>query len=305
MSSFVRSMSDELIVKLKKEELFTKYILPDIKKGKNAVFPAIRDKSIAFYYKGGGLFTYSNNGFKTHFKYGAIPTKPYKPYISTDDLKTMSLSNSFFDNYNEIKDRCWKYAGLEAEYVSDLYGYSGVSSSPIVLLDIEVCFDTSIDENPLELQNSDEFEPNKQKGKLDRIDILLYDKESRQLCFCEAKHFSNKELWAKKGNKPKVCTQVARYNQTIAKQHNSILKQYKNYVEKFNDLFGTSLPIPDKLYPKTGLVFFGFDNNQKDKIEELLIKDGSLDDIKYYKRGTLKGDTRNPSITTLYKAITK
>lgn len=198
MPEFIRSFSDKMIEKIKKEELFNK-LLMDIKKTKGSVFPAIRNESISFYYKGGGIFSYGAEGFKSNKKYCFVPKDSTNNYLTESQLVMTTAKQNFCDAYEDIKERCEMYGGIEAETISALYGYSGVSQSDIILLDIEVCFVKEL-ESVLE----------EKKYYYDRIDLLLYDKTSRKLCFCEAKHFTNKEIWAQKGSKPAVCCQIAR-----------------------------------------------------------------------------------------------
>ena len=50
-------------------------------------------------------------------------------------------------------------------------------------------------------------------------------------------------------------------------------------------------------YAGAALFMFGFDNDQKGKIERLLKEDGSLDGINYY----FKGSTKNIDLKTLYE----
>lgn len=290
MKPFIRDLSDTLIDKLKKEPLFTNRLLPDIKEGEKAVFPAIRNGSVAFYYKGGGIFTYSKDGFKTHIKYGFNPSNYDTKYIREKDIDRISVCHSFEEGYKSIKEHCEKYGGVEAETVSNLYSCSGANPDKnVILLDTEICFDAYDDslQTPINKKN--------------RIDLLLYDLKKKQLCFCEAKNFTNKELWAKEGSKPKVCTQINRYNKTLVERKDEIIQQYERYIEKFNYIFDTCLPFPDRLHLETGLLIFGFDINQKKRIKELLLEDGSLDGIKYYNTGELKAK----QISTLYKVITK
>lgn len=278
MNDFKRSLSDGLIAKLQNEKLYTDKLLPDIREG--AVLPAVRQDKISFYYKGGRLFTYNKSGFETHIKYCVIP-ESNSDYIKEPDLKGITIATSFYDQYKEIKTRCELYSGGEANAVSALYKGSCLSDSRVIFLDTEIALYT----------NSDK----------DRIDILLYDKESRKLCFCEAKLFSNPELWAHENQKPEVCTQVARYDDKIDTHYYDILAQYTNYTSILNKLFGTDLPAPTSLHKKTGLLITRFDDSQKEKINRLLINDGSLDGISSYRTGKLEGK----QICTLFNRITK
>ena len=278
MNDFKRSLSDDLIAKLQNEKLYTDKLLPDIREG--AVLPAVRKDKISFYYKGGRLFTYNKSGFETHIKYCVIP-ESNSDYIKEPDLKGITIATSFYDQYKEIKTRCELYSGGEANAVSALYKGSCLSDSRVIFLDTEIALYT----------NSDK----------DRIDILLYDKESRKLCFCEAKLFSNPEIWAHENQKPKVCKQIDKYDKKIDTHYDDILAQYTNYISILNKLFGTDLPAPTSLHNKTGLLIFGFDSFQREKIKKLLIDDGSLDGISYYPTGKLKSD----QICTLFDNITK
>lgn len=282
--NFKRNLTMSILQKLKQEKLYQDKLLPDIKS--SAVFPAIRNDEISFYYKGRNLFRYNKTGFATHYKYGVVPVGG-KTYVLEKDLQNFNVMTSFYDAYENIKKQSELYTHDESEGLSVLYKYSGIQEdSSVVLLDIEVDFTGKDD--------SDEKNRN-------RIDLLLFDMELKRLCFCEAKHYSNNEIWAVSGSKPKVCDQIKKYNEQIKVHADIIVKQYQNYIDGFNELFETNLPYPEGIFPQTGLLIFGFDANQKSKIDELLISDGSLDGINHYAVGGLKSE----QIKTLYKTITK
>ena len=290
MKKFVRALSPFLVGRLKAEPLFSDKLLPDMSKRKDAVFPAIRNDYVSFYYKGGGLFTYSKDGFKTHKKYAIAPENLSQNYIAESDLPNIVIKQSYTDAYDDVKDRCKAYGTLEASYVSELYGYSGLSKSPVILLDTEIAFSGEDYDN--------EDNRNKQSS---RVDLLLYDAKERLLCFCEAKHFGNGEIWASEGNRPEVYTQVERYNKIIADRYDEILAEYKSYVALFNDLFGSSIPEPESIYPKTGLLIFGYDKYQREKIRRLLEDDGSLIGLPHYTTGSISPTT----MERLFNALTK
>lgn len=278
MAGFERSLSDGLIAKLQNEKIFTDKLLPDIRNGK--VFPAVRNEEISFYYKGGRLFAYDKNGFKTHIKYCIIP-EFHDNYITKTELNNITISTSFYNEYEEIKKICELYSGGEANAVSALYENACLSDSRVIFLDTEIALYTN--------------------SENDRIDLLLYDIISRKLCFCEAKLFSNPEIWALKYKKPKVCSQIDKYDKKINTYYDDIVAQYSNYIGILNKLFSTDLPVPTSLHKKTGLLITGFDSSQKEKIKNLLIDDGSLDGISNYRTGELK----SKQISTLFKNITK
>ena len=290
MAQFIRELSNSLSIKLKAEPLFNNKLIPDIKKQTDAVFPAIRNNVVSFYYKGGGLFTYSDAGFSTHKKYAIAPDNHSRNYVLESDLSNIIIKRTYLDAYDDVKDRCKAYGTIEATYVSDLYGYSGLSDSSVILLDTEIS-----------LTGESEEDDDTAGTKISRIDLLLYNVDKRKLCFCEAKHFSNSEIWAKRGNKPKVCSQIDRYNKVLSTQADTIIAEYQKYVDRFNNLFGTDLPFPESIHSKTGLLIFGYDSYQQEKIHELLKDDGSLDGTNYYTTGKINSST----IDTLFKKLTK
>lgn len=289
MSKFIRNFTKEKIDELKTEDLFNQKLIDDITKcEKNAVFPALRNGYISFYYKGGGLFNY-NGDFTTHYKYGTVPKDIDKDYVSQDDLTKVEVETSFVDGYDKIKERCDKYGTVEADGVSNLYKYNVThKTNDIVLLDTEIAFTGdgyNIDENTKTTQN--------------RIDLLLFNKSTQTLLFVEAKHFSNKELWATKGTKPKVVEQIKKYESEISQRKLEIIEQYTNYVNQINILFNLQIPVPTELCTNVGLLIFGFDINQKNKIKTLLIEDESLDGISHY----AIGDISSIKTENLYNSI--
>jgi len=183
---FKRDLSDITIDRLRRDKLFMQRLKPDIEKG--TVFPAIRVGRVDFYHKGGKLFSYDRR-FSTHKKYVSV-IKSDNDYVSESDLEQkVEVIRNFLDGYEQIKENCSLYSGAEAEGVSRIYRkYPFTNSdSDIVILDIEISFRSKSEER-----------------SQDRIDILLFNKKTQQLRFYEAKHYSNPELWAGEGAKPRV-----------------------------------------------------------------------------------------------------
>lgn len=266
---FKRNFNDGLIEKLVNSDLFREKILGDIKAGN--VFPGIRSERIDFYHKGGKLFTFDKDGFKTHIKYASV-YKSKEDYISESKIASLEQIVSFFDGYARIKENCSLYAGIESSGVSCIYGsYSYASSmSEIVVLDIEVSLE-SLD-----------------SGKnQDRIDILLFDKRKKQLIFCEAKHYSNKEIWSQKGSSPDVVGQVQRYVKQIGAKGDVILEEYGNYVDAVNKLLALNLPCPESIEQNVVLMVFGFDKDQLSGRFTELFKTNMPKDIRYYAIGNV------------------
>lgn len=235
------------------------------------VFLAIRDNRIDMYHNGGKLFGYDSSGFKTHLKYASVITTNGKDYLSESELSSYRLASNFENNYPRIKENCSNYSGIEASGVSDLYHkHSYLSNSSVIVLDIEISFESLNKEN-----------------KQDRIDILLLNKNSQTLKFVEAKHFSNKEIWSR--TVPKVIGQIKRYESQLAKRKSDILSEYAEYVKAINGIFDISLPVPTDIDDKVTLLIFGFDNDQKNgRLKKLITKNPTYSGIKTHSIGNIK-----------------
>lgn len=278
---FVRSLSSDLMGQLANKELFKKKLWPDVKQG--IVFPAVRKGKVDFYHKGGRLFSFSRE-FQTHIKYASVLDYK-KDYVTENDLKdNVRMIRSFVDGYEAIKGNCVLYPGVEAVGVSSIYhNFSYVNSaSEVVVLDVEVSF-KSLDE----------------ETNQNRIDLLLFNKREKRLRFYEAKHFSNKEIWAATGKKPKVITgQISRYNRQICSDQDNIIGQYSRYLDIVAELFEVRLEKPISVDPTVGLLVFGYDKDQSDgRLKALLKKDGSLEGVKYY----CKGNVSSLNILNMWK----
>lgn len=297
---FYRNFDVTKITKLKKENLYSNYILPDILKFK--IFPAIRENLMDFYYNGGRLFQYDGNDFITHIKYASAIINE-QDYIKDRNLISAKHIPNFSIGYNRIKENCSLYSGLESKGASKIYNNYSYSktSEDIVVIDIEVSL-KSIDNNQIEKASEDledllnsELHDRRQ----DRIDILLYHKKLKELKFVELKHYSNKELWAKMGNSPKVCSQLKRYENQIKVNKSNIMKEYEKYIDSVNKLFNLTLPIPQNLCDNVTLLVFGYDKDQqKGKLNKLICNNPEFKNFKTFPIGKLK----NMNINSLWKA---
>lgn len=266
---FERSFNDSLIKQLLNSELYKNKISEDIKTG--VIFPCVRVERIDFYHKGGKLFTFDKDGFKTHIKYASV-YKSKDDYISESKISSLERIANFVDGYSRIKENCSRYAGVESRSVSSIYSkYSYVSSkSDIVVLDIEVSFE-SLDA----IKNQD------------RVDVLLFDKNKKSLIFCEAKHYTNNEIWSQKGTEPEVVGQVQRYKKQINAKGDVILREYGNYINAANELFTLNLSYPVCINQSVILMVFGFDKDQlSGRLTELFKANIPLD-IRYYAIGNV------------------
>lgn len=252
--------------KLISSRLWSNEIKQDCKK--QNVFLAIRDNRIDLYHKGGKLFTYDRNGFKTHLKYASVISSNGKDYLTEAELLDYKLASDFESNYQRIKENCSNYTGIEALGVSEIYHkHSYLSDSNVVVLDVEISFESLNEENTQ-----------------DRIDILLFNKESKTLQFVEAKHFSNSEIWSRKT--PKVISQIKRYESQLLKRKKEILAEYIDYIKIINKIFGIALPDPVEVDDNVTLLIFGFDNDQKNgRLKKLITQNKEYTGTKIYAIG--------------------
>ena len=260
----------DIIERLKKDNLFKDKLLNDIKKG--VVYPAIRENRLNFYYYKKLLFDYEDK-FITNSKFAFVP-KEYRPTYVADGNEVGTIAN-FYDGYENIKERVKLYASLEDKGVSNICKSGNVISNlpnGYIVLDVAVDFEKEI------------IERNETKIKQNRVDILLYGIEERQLRFVEAKRFSNGEI--KSTTIPDVVGKIKRYDEEIEKRNYEILKIYTEYINDLNKIFDEiiekPIPTPMSVLPKCGLIIFGFDDEQKQKNIENKVKE---EGIKVYSIG--------------------
>jgi len=299
MAEFKRGMGP-LIAELKKEDLFQNKLKKDIEEGN--VFFAIRNGYGSFYVKGSSLFSYrKNNGFSTHYKFGFIPDgiNDDAPYICESQLDgddPLRAVKRFCLGYDRIKRNAELYAKTEAEGVSALYAFAPRTANRenrFFLVDIEVAFNSEKD-----TENQNEEDKGEKKGS-DRIDILLYDNHEKQLLFCEAKHFSNPEIWAKKGSNPKVINQLEQYDRQIVDNKDIIIKEYTTAFSEYNALMGTELNAPKSVFDKCGLYIFGFNLEERKELKRIFDVNKNF----YGRKCRIIGGSLNDSIEKIYTAL--
>lgn len=272
--SFERKVEKTAIANLTSSSLWMSHLESDCKN--QNIFLAVRNNSIGIYHKGGKLFNFEKNEFKTHIKYASVIDNSEIAYLTENELSKNKLITDFKNNYSRIKENCGLYSGIEALGVSEIYHkYSYLSRNNIVVLDIEISFEA------LEKTNGE---------KQDRIDILLYDLNTRTLKFVEAKHYSNPEIWS--NGTPKVIGQIKKYETQIKTNKTEIIAAYKNYMEAINSVFDLELPLPEKVEEKVTLLIFGFDNDQKNgRLQKLILSNPVFKGFQVY----CKQDKINPS----------
>jgi len=91
-----------------------------------------------------------------------------------------------------------------------------------------------------------------------------------------------------------------RYEEQIEKESTTILSQYCNYVRIVSNLFGCCLPEPKSIDNKVTLLVFGYDRDQqKGRMQKLLLDDGSLAGIQHYFIGNIFA----VNIDNMWKAV--
>lgn len=271
--AFERKLSADITAKLRDEQLYSDYLFPDIEKGE--VFPAIRNERIAFYHKGSRLFYYDGNGFATNIKFASVFTnvgKADETDINEKGLSDIEKINNFIEGYDRIKENCSLYSGVEAIGVSEVckkYSYVNANND-IAVLDVEVSFESLAG------------------GNQDRIDLLLLNKTARTLRFYEAKHYSNSEIWSRKGSRPKVVNQIDKYNKQVEQRGSEIINAYNGYIDFVNAFFDLSLENIKEIDPNVCLLIFGFDGDQlRGRFDDLIKGDESLKGIFVYPIGSV------------------
>lgn len=278
MAMFSRALSTCVINTIKQDPLFCSKdrLLKDTRNG--MVFPAIRNQEVHFYYEGGKLFGFKKR-FETHAKYCTVlDFAPGVSYMGEKELRQSSVVADFNDAraYARIKELCAKYTEAERRGVSNLCRTSSYAKRPgsrVVVLDVEVGFSRAAP-----------------SGQTDRIDILLFDKESLTLRFVEAKLFDNSALWSSSGT-PKVVDQISRYEKRIRSNGSQIVQAYRDYVKVCRELFGIKakdLPLPKSVDKNVTLLVYGYRRPMLDVIKKSLMPSIKKSNIKIKHRGNTR-----------------
>jgi len=262
--TFKRSISEEMIEAINRayssEEMgWVRQYMDDPE-----LFLAIRDKSINFYFRGNSVLQLNFSGGRLngniHYKYLLRPFlktegKKDQPYVSLDQQVKLPVINPKDANASKwIKAASKPYSGVEKE------GVYQILRANRNIVDVELSFSRETEDGEID------------GSKQNRIDFcaLRDNGNGLELCFYEAKHFSNKEL--KATGEPKVVAQVSRYNKTISNHKEEIHSAYET---AFNQILKLGNQHPASEYMQRALsegfsvsvdvrlVVFGFDNPQK------------------------------------------
>ncbi len=233
------------------------------------LFLAIRNGYMNFYYCGNNILKLNyKSGLldgDVHYKYLLRPfltkeSKSDQPYVSISEEITLPMIDPKQEHASKwIKKASKPYSGVEKE------GLAKVINANNNIVDLEVSFQRENDDGEIDIR------------KQDRIDFCALRKNSAdaiELCFYEAKHFSNKELKAE--GEPKVVAQIRRYNKNISNHKQEILAAYQqtfknilelNTLHPAHQYIQSALTEGFSISEDVRLVIFGFDQIQKDALE--------------------------------------
>ncbi len=241
------------------QELFKEKLLPDISGG--AVFPAIRKKKIDFYFLGQKICSFTSNRFQANVAYLAAFQNRPKDEVTEEQFRELHVCHSFKDGYTQIKKNMRLFHKPESGGLSKLckkHSFYKADSGQIGVFDIELSLEANGDE-----------EAQVRNGRQDRIDLVLFNKDSKRLRFFEVKTFANREIWPRNGHVA-VSDQIARYKKQVTDNNDVLLAGYKLYVKLMNQLCGLSLPEPAGLDKVVDLLLIGFNQDQSNRIKDVL-----------------------------------
>jgi len=234
-------------------ERIYKLLKEDIESGE--VFPALRVNRIDFYYEGGCILNYKSNGF--------FYNHDYLKYMG-ENYTSLNQGNYLIDNkiglkefYEDLKKGVSLRHTLKSNKSTERQILSQLDESTFkdkskesIVLDVEIRF-------------------NKPNGK--KCDLLLYNNKQQKLMLVEAKMEYNPEIKSKAiPPTPKVIDQVKEYSSWLT-DRDTIKKQYSNYIEFINYVFGTNLNKGIKdICKKAKLIVFEKEKELDEKYKPIL-----------------------------------
>lgn len=251
-STFNRDYNDVFVAELSEwsgEDDYIYNILVDAKQGRT--FLAFRPNSkISFYIQGRNMCDiepYNDYKPTVETKYlplmrsdkvvdGRVTEDKWKEAIGTDKYSWGKI-------YSEIVDKLTMLSDTKATQVSMLYRFSPLagSDSKIVLLDIESMFSYQVENGVT-------------KPDL-RVDVVLYNLETRQLIFLEVKRFDDVKLKNNKVLQEAITRQLKSYKELIQEEKTEIIREYNKTIEAYSKVAGIQMkPIDDSKDILFGLI---------------------------------------------------
>ena len=171
--TFTRKFENFDFQKMSHEEIY-KLIEPEINSGE--IYPALRDNRIDFYYNGGRIYSYKNNGFSYNPEYLRYFDNKYLMLNRQNDLLNGNINLEKFHKdlkaaiTNKFRSDKKKFDKKERSYLNTLYPYTySKHGSAVKVLDIEVYIERT------------------------KCDMVLYDSKAKTLQFVEANYMMIKD----------------------------------------------------------------------------------------------------------------
>ena len=200
------------------------------------------------------------------------------------NYQDLAIVLKFTEAYEQIKQNILLHRKTEGRGVFNLCRtlspFRETPESRIVVLDIE-----------LSLEALD------REGKQDRIDLVLFHKETKELRFIEAKTWANPEL--RGGVDAPVVAQVARYRAQAEERNGDILTNYCQYSKVVNRCFGDVLPLPKAVDQVVDLLIFDYETRDEGAVRKLcqFFDEGLDEQLRFFCHR--KGSTEDTGQNTL------
>jgi hypothetical protein len=259
MEKFSRKLSDRFIHQLRHDERFW-FLQQKAREG--AVFAAIRNNTVDVYHKGCRPYHIKPLSYYTDPKYLCAPSNGPAALFGT---QSPGDSTSFISTYELIKYNIELLKTKEREAVSTICtNNSYLKSGIVVALDVEIGL----------------------PGVGSTLDLLLFNTQSLELQFVEAKLYKGKEFMRQDG-KAKVFRQIDRYQGFLKAQSDDIIEAYRAYIAAINQLFDLTLPEPQSLVPTINLLITAFEEAEQGSksYQKYFLQNPAHKGYKYYAAG--------------------
>lgn len=251
-----------LIARLKKEPLFQKRILTDIRN--NEVTPLLREGSVYFFYKNVPLLRYEGAGFVTTQKYLVLaicsrknPTMIKLADLYADLYKTQDIIYLYDNMKTAIKNKLSDNDKLIYGLMADFYG---------------VCKS----DNTLVLDNRGVLLHDFHGGNT----MGLLDKKAKEIRFYEIRNSSKFSAWFSgcpgfdRKKTPEFI--IGEINKILAKKYARILTQYKENILFLDKLLDINISGPQKIIRTMELLVFDPKDRLKKQLPQMMSRYAEL-----------------------------
>ena len=219
---------DELKTRIENDKFLSTVNSELIQKEKAEALLTFRNNNATIYYKGRRLCNmplkatdgdnilpaYSPtifNIFLPVLRSDTLRKSKKRPYYEAQYIRATNNTCDFTSMLPEILDNLEKEEAPEALSVSSFYKFSPMvnsNNSKVILLDIEAEFA--------------ERNPDTKKIEANRIDVVLYNTETRKLIFVEVKRVSDARLYPQNSQKAEIMKQMRSYREILNYENGSL-----------------------------------------------------------------------------------